>query len=258
MYIDTHAHITKKYYEDICQVIKEAKHNNVGIIINIGTNDDEFDDVIDIAKANDEIYGVIGYYPDCIEKINNLLYLEQNLNNPKVVAIGEIGLEYHNLSNKEEQRKLFSQQVELAIAYNLPIVVHSRDAINETYEILKTYKCDKLRGIIHCYSGSYEMAEKFIKLGFYLGIGGPYTFKNNVKGLEVIEKIPLEFLVLETDSPYLTPHPFRGTKNTPAYIPYIAEKIAIVKDIPVEKVMEVTTINALKVYNININEYNLI
>ena len=254
MFVDTHAHVIKKYYDDVDKVIDNSKEQGVNLILNVGTCDEEFIEIKKQIEKYDNVFGVIGYYPNNIDKINNLNNLEENLKNKNIVALGEIGLEYCNLENKEEQKVLFEQQIELALNYDLPIVVHSRDAINDTYEILKKYSNRNLRGVIHCYSGSYEMAKEFIKLGFYLGVGGVYTFKNNKKGIEILEKIDLKYLVLETDSPYLTPEPFRGKKNTPEYIPYVAAKVAQIKQIPIEDVMEVTTNNALNLFGIKISK----
>lgn len=244
MYVDTHAHIISKYYSDVLQEVNDSKCEKVLKILNVGTCDLEFDEVIKLSEEIEELYSVIGYYPSMVDKCDNLDYLKKCLDNNDILAIGEIGLDYATCEHREKQIILFRKQIELAIFYDKPIVIHCRDAMSDTYEILKEYNCDKLRGVIHCYSGSAMMAKEFIKLGFLLGIGGVYTFKNNKKGIEVLEEISLDYLVLETDAPYLTPMPFRGTKNSSKYIPYIARFIADIKNISVTDVMNITTKNA--------------
>ena len=167
------------------------------------------------------------------------------------VAIGEIGLDYYwRKDNKEKQRDLFQKQLDLAVKHQMPVIIHCRDAIQELYDILSQYK-GKVKGVIHCFSGSYEMARAFIELGFVLGIGGVLTFKNS-KLYQVVEKIPLSSIVLETDSPYLTPEPHRGEMNESKYIPLIAEKIAQIKGISLSEVEKITTDNAKRVFDLPI------
>lgn len=198
------------------------------------------------------LYACIGYHPEVSNKIVEKDYetLEEMVkNNPKIVAIGEIGLDYYwNKDNKGKQREVFCKQLEIAEKLKLPVVIHSRDSINETYEILKKYK---VSGVIHCFSGSLEMAKKFISLGFLLGIGGVVTFKNS-KLFEVIEKLELTNIVLETDSPYLTPEPNRGKTNESSNIFYIAQKIAEIKNISLENVAKITTENAIRTFDLPI------
>ena len=198
------------------------------------------------------LYACIGYHPEVSNKIVEKDYetLEEMVkNNSKIVAIGEIGLDYYwNKDNKDKQREVFCKQLEIAEKLKLPVVIHSRDSINETYEILKKYK---VSGVIHCFSGSLEMAKKFISLGFLLGIGGVVTFKNS-KLFEVIEKLELTNIVLETDSPYLTPEPNRGKTNESSNIFYIAQKIAEIKNIPLENVAKITTENAIRTFDLPI------
>lgn len=198
------------------------------------------------------LYACIGYHPEVSNKIVEKDYeiLEEMVkNNPKIVAIGEIGLDYYwNKDNKDKQREVFCKQLEIAEKLKLPVVIHSRDSINETYEILKEYK---VSGVIHCFSGSLEMAKKFISLGFLLGIGGVVTFKNS-KLFEVIEKLELTNIVLETDSPYLTPEPNRGKTNESSNIFYIAQKIAEIKNISLENVAKITTENAIRTFDLPI------
>lgn len=252
MFIDTHCHISKEDYDDIEKVINEAKDNQVEYLIICGCDKKGIKESIEIANNHDNIFLEIGYHPSEVltttdEDLEELKTLAKN---NKVVAIGEIGLDYYwNKDNKEKQRDIFRKQLSLAEELNLPVVIHTREAIEETYQILKEYN---VKGVMHCFSGSKEMAEKFINLGFLLGIGGVLTFKNS-KLYQVVEEIPLNKLVLETDSPYLTPEPHRGETNQSAYIPLIAEKIADIKNISVKEVEEETTKNAISLFDLNIN-----
>ena len=232
--IDTHCHITSEYYDNIDEVINKMKDN---IIIVSGTNKDDIKEVINLCNYKN-VYGTIGIYPT--EELD-LKIIEENINNKKIVGIGEIGLDYHLEHNKEEQINKFIKQLDLARKYNKTVVIHTREAMQDTYDILKNYK--DLKKVIHCYSGSLEMAKEFIKIGCRLGIGGVLTFKNS-KLKDVIKEIDLKYLLLETDSPFLTPEPYRGTKNEPYNIIYVAKKIAEIKNISLEEVLEVTTLNA--------------
>ena len=232
--VDTHCHITSEYYDNINEVINKMKDN---IIIVSGTNKDDIKEVIELCKYKN-VYGTIGIYPT--EELD-LKIIEDNINNKKIVGIGEIGLDYHLEHNKEEQIDKFIKQLDLAQNYNKCAVIHTRDAIQDTYDILKNYK--DLKKVIHCYSGSLEMAREFIKINCRLGIGGVLTFKNS-KLKDVIKEIDLKYILLETDSPFLTPEPLRGTKNEPYNVIYVAKKIAEIKGISLEEVLDITTRNA--------------
>lgn len=250
--IDTHCHLFLEYYPDLSNVLNKMQNN---IMIVAGTNQKTNKEVIDMCKNYNNIYGVIGIHPEDIDeyKEEDLKFIEKNLNNPKIVGIGEIGLDYHfKDDNKDEQQKLFIKQILLAEKYHKTLIIHSRDAINDTYQILSKYGLD-LKKVLHCYSSSYEMAEKFIKMNCMLGIGGVLTFKNSQKLKEVVEKIDLKYLLLETDSPFLTPEPFRGQKNEPYNIIYIAQKISEIKKIPVENVVKSTTLNATNQFDLKVN-----
>ena len=248
--IDSHAHIISEYYDDIKGLIKELKNNNMLYVINASSSMKDSKEIIELSKKyNNFLLPTIGIHPENVDNYN-IEELEKIIINNKVYAIGEIGLDYYwNKDNKEKQRDIFRKQLALAEELNLPVVIHTREAIEETYQILKEYK---VKGVMHCFSGSKEMAEKFIKLGFLLGIGGVLTFKNS-KLYQVVEEISLNKLVLETDSPYLTPEPHRGETNQSAYIPLIAEKIANIKNISVEEVEKQTTKNAISLFDLNIN-----
>lgn len=246
--IDTHCHLFEEDYDNLDELLKEIFNNNIYCIVN-GCDYLTNKAAIQLC-CNNGIYASIGYHPTELSKIpeNHIKILEEMLLNNKIVAIGEIGLDYHYDYDKEVQKRIFKEQLDLAQKYNLPIIVHSRDAINDVYEMLKNYK---LRGIIHAFSGSYEMAVKFIKLGYKLGIGGVITFKNcNLKN--VVAKISLDDIVLETDSPYLTPEPNRGKKNSPLNLRYIASYIADIKGTTYEEVCKVTNYNAISLFDLNI------
>lgn len=249
MMIDTHCHLFKQYYNNIEEVIKKMGNN---IIIVSGTNKEDNQEVIKLCNQYKNVYGTIGIHPTEIASADemNLTWIENNLSNSKIVGIGEIGLDYYwNKENKEKQKEIFIKQIELAKKYKKPIIVHSRDAINDTYQILKEYGRN-IKINLHCFTGSIEMANEFIKLGCKLGIGGVITFKNNVKLVEVVKKIPIEAILLETDSPFLSPEPLRGKQNEPYNILYIAKKIAEIKEESLETILKITTQNAISQFDV--------
>ena len=247
--IDTHCHIALT--DDIDSLVMDAEKNNVLKFIISGCDKKSIRDGLEIIYRYPSIYMTIGFHPDEADDltdkdINDLEILLKT--NKKIVGIGEIGLDYyHNDMNKEKQREIFIKQIELAEKYDLPIVIHSRESIGEVYEILKDHP--KARGVIHCFSGSLEMAKQFIDLGFYLGIGGVITFKNS-KLKEVIEEISLDNIVLETDSPYLAPEPYRGHTNYPQNIKIIAQYIRKLKNISLEEISTKTTSNVYRIYGL--------
>ena len=201
-------------------------------------------EAMELAHKYDNVYAAIGFHPTELDDFKDgyFNWLEDNINDKKVVAVGEIGLDYHyDNTNREKEIYVFKKQLDIAKKYNKPIIVHSRDAIGDTYDILKKYN---LRGSIHSYSGSIEMAREFIKLGYMLGIGGVVTFKNAKNIKEVVKMVDLSYILLETDSPYLTPEPYRGTPNGPKYIPYIAKAISDIKGVSINDVRKTTTSNA--------------
>lgn len=241
MFVDSHCHLDGYSDDELEDLIKRAYDNGVGKLIVNGYNRNSNKKVIELVKKFDIVYGAIGWHPGEIDEftLDDLKFLEEHINDDKIVAIGEIGLDYHYDScNKNKQIDIFKRQLDIAIQYHKPVIIHSRDSIQDTYNILKEKKA---RGVIHCYSGSIEMAREFIKIGFYLGIGGICTFKNANNIIEVIKGIPLEYIVLETDSPFLTPEPYRGKRNEPMYIPIIAKKVADVKSVDFKEVMLVTS-----------------
>ncbi len=252
MFIDTHMHIGDDFGVQPDLYVKNASYAQVEVLIASFCEKDDIMLSTKFVEKYKNLYACIGYHPEVSNKIVEKDYeiLEEMVkNNPKIVAIGEIGLDYYwNKDNKDKQREVFCKQLEIAEKLKLPVVIHSRDSINETYEILKKYK---VSGVIHCFSGSLEMAKKFISLGFLLGIGGVVTFKNS-KLFEVIEKLELTNIVLETDSPYLTPEPNRGKTNESSNIFYIAQKIAEIKNISLENVAKITTENAIRTFDLPI------
>jgi len=248
MIIDTHCHL-----ENDIKSVEKIKKMKDNIIIVSGFNKESNDIVLKLIEEYDNVYGTIGIHPEELYDYtdDNLKYIEANLSNPKIVGIGEIGLDYHyTKENIEQQKELFIKQLEIAKKYNKAVVIHSRDAIKDTYDILKNYK--DLKKVLHCYSGSLEMAKEFKKINTLFGIGGVLTFKNSNTLKEVVNNLDLSSFVLETDSPYLSPEPFRGQENEPYNVNIVAKKISELKDISLEKVKEITTNNAIKLFDLNI------
>lgn len=245
--IDTHAHILSEFYDDIDELIEELKSKNIIKVINCADSIETSKEVLNIYnKYEGYLLPAVGIHPENIDN-SNLKTIENIIKEHKVFAIGEIGLDYHyNDENKDEQKKYFIKQLDLALKYDLPVIIHIREAMQECFDILKTRKN---KGIIHCFSGSVEMAREYIKLGYKLGIGGVLTFKNS-KLYEVIEKIDLKDIVLETDSPFLSPEPFRGKKNKPCNVLYVAKRIAEIKNISLEEVINTTTATAKQIFDI--------
>ena len=252
MYIDTHFHLSKEDYKDIDLVISEALENEVNQLIISGCDKKGIIEGLDYISKFDNVYMTVGFHPEYCEEITSedILWLEKIIKeNKKIVGVGEIGLDYYyTKDNKTKQLEVFTSLLDLAAKLNMPVVIHSRDAFMDTYETLKKYN---LKGVIHCFTSNIENANKYISLGYYLGIGGVLTFKNsNLK--DVIQQISLDNIVLETDSPYLSPEPYRGKVNGPKNIPLIALKIAQIKDLSVDDVSNVTTKNACSLFDLNI------
>lgn len=249
MLIDTHCHLEEALYEDIHEVINRMS----GLMITAGTNRETNQEVLVRVKENDNVYGVIGIHPEFVDSYQeeDLKWIEEHLQDEKIVGIGEIGLDYHyDDTKKEEQKRLFERQIVLAQEYHKTVVVHSRDAILDTYEIMKKYP--NVKFILHCYSSTIEMAERFLELNVLFGVGGVITFKNSAKLKEVVEKLDLEYILLETDSPYLSPEPYRGKINEPTNTAIIASKIAEIKGITKEEVIVKTGENAIRQFDLNI------
>lgn len=249
MLIDTHCHLNKNEYDNVDEIIKKMN----GIMITAGCDDNSNLEIIEQVNKYDNVYGVLGIHPESVTEVTEESFkiIEENLNNPKIVGIGEVGLDYYwDKTHIEEQKQLFIRQIELAQKYNKTVVVHSRDAIEDTLSIVKQYPDVKF--VFHCFGSSLEIAKELVKRNIRLGIGGVVTFKNGVKLKEVVEGIDLEYLLLETDSPYLTPEPYRGKRNEPSNTLYIAQKIAEIKGIEVDKVIEKTAQNAIEQFDLPI------
>ena len=255
MLIDSHAHLEMQdFKKDLEAVIQRAKESGVEYIFTVGTEKKDWKRVLEIANSHPSIYAILGVHPHNVKEIDDRDYsmLKGLCQNEKVKAYGEIGLDFfRNLSPRDIQLKRFREQIGLAKELVLPIVIHDREAHQETIEILKTEKAEECGGIIHCFSGDYEMAKVCIDMGFYISIPGSITFKNADSFREIVRRIPLESLLVETDAPFLTPEPFRGKRNEPGYVRYTAQKVAEIKKVSFEKVAEVTTNNAMRVYRLN-------
>lgn len=247
MFVDTHCHIFKSDYDNIDEVLNNASNNNVKYYINNGSDREYNKEVLELVKEYDNMYGALGIHPEAVDdySLDDIEFIKNNLSNEKIVAIGEIGLDYHyTKENKVEQIKLLEMQLSLAEEYNLPVIIHSRDATEDTINTLKKFNC---RGTIHSFSGSLETAKIYIKMGYLLGVNGVITFKNcNIK--DVIKEVGLDNIVLETDSPYLTPVPYRGMQNNPSHILDIAKFVSELYNISLEELSYRTNENIKKMY----------
>lgn len=254
MLFDSHAHLDDlKFDQDREQVLKNAIDGGVGYILNPGADLESSVRATELANKHDIVYGAVGVHPHEVKDMDEItLELLRGLTKkPKVVAIGEIGLDfYYDHSPRDLQREWFRRQIRLAKDVSLPIIIHDRDANDEVMKILKEEKAFDTGVVLHCYSGSAELARQYVKLGAYLSIAGPVTFKNARKTVEVVESIPLKYLLVETDSPYLAPVPYRGKRNEMAHVKQVAEKIAEIKGVSLEEVAFETTQNAKKFFNI--------
>ncbi len=248
MFTDTHCHISREYYEDIDAVIENAKKLDITKLIVNGSDAISNKEVLKLSNKYKEIYPALGIHPEVVDTYNDndIKFIEDNID--KIIAIGEIGLDYHyDAPNKEAQIKLFETQLSLADKYNLSVIVHSRDAIEDTIKSLK--KFPNVTGSIHCFTGSLETANIYIKMGYKLGFGGVTTFKN-AKVKNILKEIPTSSILLETDSPYLSPEPVRGTQNEPCNVSYIAKFIMDTLEIPLEKLSEITEKNVHDLFDI--------
>lgn len=255
MLFDTHVHLNAEQYdEDLAEVIKRAREAGVEKMVVVGFDRPTIERAMELIEQYDFLYASIGWHPvDAIDMTEgDLIWIEELSKHPKVVAIGEMGLDYHwDKSPKDVQKDVFRQQIQLAKKVKLPIIIHNREATADIVEILKEENAAEVGGIMHCFSGSPETAKECIDMNFYISLGGPVTFKNARKPKEVAAEIPLEKLLIETDCPYLAPHPFRGKRNEPSYVKLVCEQIAEIKNMPVEEVAAITTENAKKLFAIN-------
>lgn len=257
MFVDTHVHLNAEQYEkDLQEVIDRALEAKVETMVVVGFDRKTILRTMELIEAYDFIYGVIGWHPvdaiDCTEE--DLKWIESLSAHPKIVGIGETGLDYYwDKSPKDVQQELFRKQIHLAQKVNLPIIIHNRDATGDVVRILREENAASVGGVMHCYSGSVETARECIEMNFMISLGGPVTFKNARMPKEVATEIPLEYLMIETDAPYLAPHPHRGKRNEPGLVPLVAEEIARLKELPIEEVAHATTFNAKKFFGIDIH-----
>lgn len=248
--IDSHCHIDNERFDEDRDEVLERIKENLEFAVNIGYDLKSSKKSIELSEKYDFIYAVVGVHPTDITGYDDELEkrIEELAGNPKVLAIGEIGLDYHWMTEpKEKQQEIFRKQIEIARRVGKPIVVHTREATRDTLDILKEYP--DVRGILHCYPGSFESAEEIMD-NYYFGVGGVLTFKNSKKLKETVEKLPMDRIIVETDCPYLTPEPYRGKRNEPIYVEYVAQKIAEIKGISYEEVVRISNENTKKAYNI--------
>ena len=254
MIFESHAHYDdEEFDEDRDSLLASMPENGIEYIINVGASLATTKNTIELTKKYPFIYGAAGVHPSDTAELNeeNFAWLKEQCSKPKIVAVGEIGLDYYwDEPDREIQKKWFQRQLALAAEKKLPVIIHSRDAAKDTLDIMKKMECQKMSGVVHCFSYPKEIAREVLNMGFYLGIGGVVTFQNAKAVKEVVKYAPLDRILLETDSPYLAPVPHRGERNSSLYIPLIAEEIAKIKGIEYDKVVRITNENAKKLFHI--------
>jgi TatD DNase family protein len=254
MLFDTHVHLNDdQFNDDLEEVIERARLNGVERVVVVGFDEKTIKRAMELIEAYDFMYAAIGWHPvDAIDLTDDYLkWIEELTAHPKVVAIGEIGLDYHwDKSPKDVQQAVFRRQIQLAKRLDLPIIIHNREATEDVVTILEEEGASDVGGIMHCFSGSPETAQRCLDMNFYISLGGPVTFKNAVKPKEVAKEVPLERLLIETDCPYLAPHPYRGKRNEPSYVKLVAEQIAELKGVSFEEVAKATTENANRLFRL--------
>lgn len=253
MIIDTHSHLNMdEFKDDLFDVLKKAKEHDVNRILVIGMDEPSNHRAIALAHENEMLYATVGVHPGYVDHATTH-HLKDLLKKDKVVAIGECGLDFYwETNNKELQIRVFQEQIQLALETGLPLVIHTRNSFEEAYQCLLPYQ-GKVTGVFHCFSSDLQDAKRAIQLGFMIGIDGPVTFKNNKLLHELVRDIDLSNILVETDSPYLTPHPYRGKRNEPGYVRFVVEKIAEIKEMTVEEVIEITTQNAIHLFKLGGN-----
>lgn len=254
MIFETHAHYDDDSFDvDREELLNSMNKKGIEFIVNIGSGIQETLDTVELTKKYPFIYGSAGIHPSELVGLTDEKFkiIEDAVKEEKIIAVGETGLDYHykNL-DKEAQKKWFIRQIDLARKSNLPLIVHSRDASKGTLDIMKAEKCHEIGGVVHCYSYSKETVKEYLEMGFYIGIGGVITFKNAKTLKEVVEYMPLDRILLETDAPYLAPEPYRGKRNNSLYLSYVVEEIAKIKNVSEKEVEEVTFNNAKTMYRI--------
>lgn len=254
MLIDSHAHLDDERFDrDRDELIKTLGKNGISTVINIGADLPSSIKSVKLSEQYDNIYAAVGVHPHSASEMDEgtIEVLKAFSSREKVVAIGEIGLDYYyDNSPRDVQRTWFKRQMKLAKEVNLPIVVHSREANQETFDMIKAESDGKLTGVIHCYSGSVELMKEYIKLGYYISLGGPVTFKNAKTPKEVAKVVPIDRLLVETDSPYLTPEPHRGKRNEPLYVRHVAAMIAELRGMTIEELARATSENTKRLFNL--------
>ena len=249
MLIDTHCHVYNSEMENAEEIIRDAAKNDIHVILN-GTNPLSNKEILELSSRHENVHAALGYFHSLADEITDedISILDRQLGNDSVIAVGEIGLDYyHTKDNKDKQKELFEKMLDLAQKHSLPVIVHSRKSIQDTFDILKRHD---VVGSMHCYQGSAEMAQEFIKLGFFIGISGPITHANNKKIKKMVKKIGINHMLVETDSPYLTPEEKRGEENTSLNLKYIIKKIAEELNMKEDDVMKITTENARYLFKI--------
>ena len=251
MIIDTHAHLNMEDFDqEIDLILSRALENDVTRIIVIGMEDKSNKKAIRLAEEHDMLFATVGIHPGYVDDDQNTENLRAYMNHPKVVAIGECGLDFYwRNDNKALQMKVFDAQIKLAIEYKKPLVIHTRNSFEEAYQMVLPYK-GLVKGVFHCFSSDLNDARKAIDLGFMIGIDGPITFKKNDILRTIVEQIPLEYILVETDSPFMTPIPFRGKRNEPGNTKYVVEKIAEIKRMNIHEVAKITLENAMRLFQI--------
>lgn len=250
VFFDSHTHLMDEQYDGIRdEIVENAKKNQVMHMTTIGYNEATSTEAVRDADKYEGVYATVGLHPENVEEYSDFDFIYELAKNPKVVAIGEIGLDYHWGGDKERQKELFIKQIEIANELGKPVVIHSRDADMDMLEILKNHNIEN-GFVMHCFSSSIEVLKEVLKLGAYVSIAGPVTFKNARSLIEVAKLVPEDKLLIETDAPYLTPEPYRGKRNEAAYVVHTAQKIADLREISLEKLAEITTENAKRFYRI--------
>ncbi|MCX7842969.1 MAG: TatD family hydrolase [Clostridia bacterium] len=255
MLFDTHAHYDdSKFDKDRSEIIQKAFESGVGYILNASCNISSAVESISLSQQFEFVYAAIGVHPHNVEGMNEntIVTLGDFAQNTKVKAIGEIGLDYYyHFAPKEQQKSWFIRQIGLARNLRLPIIVHNRDAHEDSLKIIKNENAKEVGGVFHCFSGSVEMARELLNNNFYISVGGALTFKNAVKAVEVVKAVPMDRLLIETDCPYLTPEPHRGKRNDSSYVRFVAEKVAEIRGMTFDEVVEATTLNAKTLFKIH-------
>lgn len=254
MLFDTHTHLNADQFEDDCaEVIERAREAGVSNMLVVGFDRPTISKAMEIIEDYSDIYASVGWHPvDAVDMVDeDLKWIETLTEHPKVVALGEMGLDYHwDKSPKDVQKEVFRKQIQLARRLDLPIIIHNREATEDIITILKEEDASEVGGIMHCFSADWESAKKCLDLGFHLSFGGPVTFKNAKETRDVAEQVPLDRLLIETDCPFLSPHPFRGKRNEPARVRLVAEQLAELKKISLEELGEITMLNAKRLFRI--------